>query len=124
MRKGVVLVVVIGVMLVVFTLALAGLFTMTTESRVAEHKIKRTRAYYAIQAGTILAREMLRRDPAAGGWTFGNTYCINGQVGATPCVVTVNDAAIPYNVRITISALSGGGNPIAETAQIDVFVDY
>jgi len=62
MRKGVVLVVVIGIMLVVFTLALAALYTMTTESRIAEHKIMRTRAYYAIQAGTILGREMLRRD--------------------------------------------------------------
>ena len=64
MKKGVVLVVVIGVMLVIFTLALAALFLMTQESRISEHKIKRTRAFFAAQAGMVFALEQLRRGDA------------------------------------------------------------
>ena len=64
MKKGVVLVVVIGVMLVIFTLALAALFLMTQQSRIAEHKIKRTRAFFAAQAGMVYALEQLRKGVA------------------------------------------------------------
>ena len=60
MKKGVVLVIVMGVMLVVFTLALVALFLMTQESRVAEHKIKRMRGYFAAKAGVVDAYEQLR----------------------------------------------------------------
>ncbi len=50
MKKGVVLVVVIGIMLIVFILGLVALYLMTQESRLAEHKIRRTRAFFAAQA--------------------------------------------------------------------------
>lgn len=66
MRKGVILVVVIGIMLVILTLALAALHLMAQESRITEHNIKRTRAFYAAQAGMIYALEELRKgtDPS------------------------------------------------------------
>lgn len=121
MKKGVVLVVVMGVMLVIFTLALAALFLMTQESRIAEHKIKRTRAFFAAQAGMVLALERLRKDPGSGGWIPNNTYCINGGAG---CTATVIDTDIPYNVQIDISALGGGSMPIAGTSQVDINVVY
>lgn len=60
-RKGVVLIIVLGVMVVLSILALVAVNLMTQESRVAEHKINRIRASYAAQAGYIDALERLRR---------------------------------------------------------------
>lgn len=122
MKKGVVLVVVIGVMLVIFTLALAALFLMTQESRIAEHKIKRTKAFFAAQAGMVLALEKLRK----GTWSPNGRYCLSNGVAPAlgGCILTVTDNQMPYDVQIDISALGGGSNPIAGTAQIDIKVEY
>jgi len=64
MKKAVVLVVVLGVMLVISALALVALNFMTQESRVAEHKIRRIRGFYAAEAAKIDALERLRRNIA------------------------------------------------------------
>ncbi len=122
MKKGVVLVVVIGVMLVVFTLALAALFLMTQESRIAEHKIKRTNAFFAAQGGMVLALEQLRK----GTWAPNARYCLSNGVAPSlsGCAATVTDNQIPYDVQIDVSSVGGGSNPIAGTAQIDIRVIY
>jgi len=60
-RKSVVLVIVIGVVLVLSSLALAALTLMTQESRISEAKIKRIRAMYAVQAAMVHSLERLRR---------------------------------------------------------------
>jgi len=64
MKKGIVLVVVLGVLIVLSILAIVALSLMTQESRIAEHKIKRMRAFYAAQAGEIHALEQLRKGQA------------------------------------------------------------
>jgi len=122
MKKGVVLVVVIGVMLVIFTLALAALFLMTQESRIAEHKIKRTKAFFAAQAGMVLALEKLRK----GDWSppppSPQKYCLNDNIGndCTP-PRTVDDANIPYDVTMEIFPV---GATIPNSSQIDIVVNY
>ena len=65
MRKGVILVVVMGVMVVLSALALIALYYMTNESRIAEHKIKRMRAIFTAQGGIVHAFERLRREGTA-----------------------------------------------------------
>jgi len=60
MKKGMVLVVVIGIMLVILALALLATLVMTQEARVAEHKIRRIRAFFAAQAGVVYAIEKIR----------------------------------------------------------------
>lgn len=62
MKKSVVLVVVLGVILIVTALAYVAIAIMTQESRLAEHKIKRMRAFYAAQAGLNHNLELLRRN--------------------------------------------------------------
>ena len=89
MKKGLVLILVIGVMFVLTILAVAALSLMTTESRVAEHKIRRTSAYYAAQAGIVDGLERLRRNlvalPTAGNPT---TYSLGTAVnGYTPTII-------------------------------------
>ena len=61
MRKGVILITIMGIMIVVFLLAVAILFFTTQESRISEHKVKRNRAFFASQAGIIHALERLRK---------------------------------------------------------------
>ena len=91
MKKSVVLVVVIGVMIIIFTLALVALYLMTQESRIAEHKVRRVRAFFAAQAGVVHALEQLRKGEAVdpqvcvgagmGGYPPGG-YCADITVGA------------------------------------------
>jgi hypothetical protein len=95
MKKGVVLVVVIGIMLVVFILGLVALYLMTQESRLAEHKIRRTRAFFAAQAAITRVVAQLR----------------TGDI--TP-PITINDIQIgagldhPYPIRVDVEV----GEPI------------
>ena len=95
MRKGVILVVIIGVMLVIFTLALAALFLMTQQSRIAEHKIKRTKAFFAAQAGMVYALEQLRKGDA-----------IVSPHSVSPATPT---QGYPVNANITVNAGAGVG---------------
>ena len=106
MKKGVVLVVVIGVMLVIFTLAVAALFLMTQESRIAEHKIKRTKAFFAAQAGMVYALEQLR----------------NGNPIVSPHSVnsTVPTPGYPINANIVVNAGAG----IDGTDEVIISVTY
>ncbi|MBP7088238.1 MAG: pilus assembly PilX N-terminal domain-containing protein [Candidatus Omnitrophica bacterium] len=60
MKKGIILVVVIGIMLVILALALLATLIMTQEARLAEHKIRRIRAFFAAQAGVTYAVEKIR----------------------------------------------------------------
>ncbi len=119
MKKGVVLVVVMGVVMVMCILALASMFLMTQESRIAEHKIKRNRAFYSAQAGMVLALDQLR----LGAWVPGNTYCLSN--GTAPnlggCAGTITDLAIKHDVRIVIAPVAGGG-AFAGTSQVDITV--
>lgn len=94
MKKGLVLIMVSGIMVVITILAVVALNLMTVESRTAEHKIKRTRAYFSAQAGIVDAFERLRRGeqalPAAGNQAIYNLANVTGN--------TVNT----YNPRIII----------------------
>ncbi|MCP4653291.1 MAG: hypothetical protein GY858_07930 [Candidatus Omnitrophica bacterium] len=99
-----VLITVLGVLLVVSTLVVAALSLMTQESRIAEHKIKRLRAFFAAQAGMVHNLETLRRsDTTSNLNTFGS-----GVLGY--------GAGIPVNASRT----SGTGVDGTDTLTIDV----
>ena len=120
MKKGVVLAVIIGIMIVISALALAALHLMTQESRIVEHKIKRTGAFYAAQAGMVLALEKMRKDE----WVPDSTqkYCLNDNIAPNDCTPnwrTVDDDNIPYDVTIDIFPPGASGS-----SQIDIAVDY
>ncbi len=68
MKKGVILIVVIGILIVVFTLALVALYLLTQESRIAEHKIRRIAGVFTARAAMVHTLEELRRGVAAPTW--------------------------------------------------------
>lgn len=110
MRKAVVLIIILGITLVLAALAMLALYIMTNEARIAEHKIRRTRAFYAAQGGIIHAIERLRRE----GTTTTNQTAIAGNTTD----VTVGTAPAG-NVDLTI-ANTPGGNPSDLTVNASV----
>jgi len=122
MKKGVILVVVMGILIVLSILALVGLYLISQESRIAEHKIRRMKAFYAAQAGMVIALEELRR----GNWTISPTsdryYCLNGAVDSgVSCSDTVSDSNIPYNVQVKVGPQGGG---VLGTSELEIKVEY
>lgn len=117
MRKGVILVIVLGVALIIIGLALAGIFIMTQQARISEHKIKRMRAFFAAQAGMIHALEELRlgRDPNNTTLTVGNdSSATGGTIKGYP--LGGLDADISYDSTDT----SGPRG----TSPVDITVNY
>jgi len=93
-KKGVVLLIVIGTLLVVASLAAVILSLILSHARLTYHQTSRIRAYYAAFAGMNLARENLRTGTwATGAYTLCNSGC------------TVNDGDIPYSASISIGAM-------------------
>jgi Tfp pilus assembly protein PilX len=105
-KKAVVLVIVLGVLLIISTLVLASLTLMTQETRLAENKIKRIRAFYAVQAGMVSAIEGLRRT---------NTVA-NIVVGAG--IPGYPTGGLPVTITRTV------GTGISSTDTVTVSVDY
>ncbi|MBN3041285.1 MAG: hypothetical protein JW867_09150 [Candidatus Omnitrophica bacterium] len=76
MKKGIVLAVVIGIMVVLSTLALVALYLMTQEARITEHKIRRIRAFFTARAAMVQALEDLRNGVSVG-TINSTTVCLN-----------------------------------------------
>jgi len=81
-KKGVVLLIVLGMLLVVTSLATVILSLILSHSRLTYHQTSRIQAYYAAQAGMNYALERLR----TGVWTFIPNSCY-----PTSCLVTDPD---------------------------------
>ena len=62
-KKGIVLVTVMIVVILVAILAFVAIYIMGIQSRIGEHKVRRTRAYYAAMAAVQEAHAKLREDP-------------------------------------------------------------
>lgn len=137
-RRGVILFVVLGVIIVVVTLATVVLRIISSQSRLTHHQVSRIQAQYAAKAGMVLAFDKLRR----GVWTQDAVnikyYCINGKPSSTDpdCLEILIDPEIhcgdkntPCNVQIAICPASLVGAPcdtasINNTAKIKVKTDY
>ena len=88
-RKGVILVVVIGIFFVISILALVAINVMTQQARIGEHKIKRMRAIYAAKAGIIKVYEGLRKGTTSFP-TVGSPVTVNlGDINGYTVVVKV-----------------------------------
>ncbi len=73
-KKGIVLIIVMGIMIAIVFLALGVSYVLSQQARVAEHKIKRMRAYYAAMAGVVYAFDKLRNgtNPDKASFKIGN----------------------------------------------------
>ncbi|MCK4810249.1 MAG: hypothetical protein KAS99_04855 [Candidatus Omnitrophica bacterium] len=94
MKKGVILVTVIGILVVVTFLALATISMMLQQARISEHKIKRMKAISAAETGMIYAMEKLRKDEIT-----------------PPATITLPDKINKYTVTVEIIARGTGDCP-------------
>ena len=115
-RKGVLLLIVIGTILVVVTLSTVMLRIMLSQSRLTHHQVSRIQAQYAAKAGVIYALEKLRRNDDTC-WSSGSYIRIMRKSGAATCVVI--EPNLPNSVSqvdITVGDLVSGSRKISAKA--------
>lgn len=91
-KKGIVLFIVLGVVLITATLAAVVINLVLSHYRFTHHQFSRIQAYYASMAGINYAIEMLRIGPVAGGWV--STDC--PSPGGCPIP---NDSQLPPSIQ-------------------------
>ena len=95
-KKGVVLLIVLGTLLVVASLATVILSLILSHSRLTHHQTSRIQAYYAAMAGVNYALEQLR----TGSWIAG-TNCPTGS----PCTMAFDSG--DFKPSILVSPTNG-----------------
>ncbi|MDD3297007.1 MAG: hypothetical protein PHU64_06570 [Candidatus Omnitrophica bacterium] len=109
MRKGITLVIVMGLIIVISTLTLVAFSLMTQESRIVRHKIKRTRDLFAAQAAIIQTLEHLRKgepidnvievgDPSNKGYPISVTMTVGEPLTGTGTII---DGTRPVTATVT-----------------------
>ena len=127
-NKGAVLLVVLSVILTVVALANIILMLVTSQTRLTQHQIGRTQAFYTAHGAMNYAMEMLRTGawaiPGAGA-TLVRVLC--SQAGGAGCTEPIN-SGFPFDVVITVYSLGadppGPAGAIANVAPIDISVIY
>ncbi|MCF7872810.1 MAG: hypothetical protein K9L80_01205 [Candidatus Omnitrophica bacterium] len=99
MKKGVVLIIVFGVLIVISLLAITAINLMRQQSKITEHKISRRRKLLAAQAGMVHAYEGLRRGIAP----YDNPPPINDSI---------NVGSAPHALTVQIRVLAPGGSAV------------
>ena len=90
-KKGVILFIVLGTIIVVMGLAIIVLRIIASQSRLTHHQVSRIQALYAAKAGMVYAQEMLRTNV----WYY-NSAADNSCPNPVGC--TVSDGAFPPSV--------------------------
>ncbi|MCF7886990.1 MAG: hypothetical protein K9L71_01065 [Candidatus Omnitrophica bacterium] len=93
MKKGVVLIIVFGILIVVFLLAIAAINLIRQQSKVTEHKISRRYKLLTVQAGMIHAMEELRKGNIAAPYNASMPTSINGY---TPEITVLSKGTIGW----------------------------
>ncbi len=102
--KGVVLLLLLGTILIVMTLAGVASYLVLNQLRVGQHQINRIKAYYSALAGINLALEKLR----VSSWSTGVYTLCSYTPPISSCSCNACDYDIPYQVNINITAPASG----------------
>ena len=124
-KKGVVLFIVIGVIIIVTALATVILRVISSQSRLTHHQVGRIQGLYTGKAGMIYALEQLR----LGAWKFSPNSCPN------PAGCPVSDPNFPNSVNaVKVIFCPKGANcvgssfvcnpPVGTDFCINTVVDY
>lgn len=108
-KKGAILFVVLGTIIVVATLSTVILRIMLTQTRLTHHQVSRIQAQYAAKAGVTYALEMLRiNDPD---WSSSVEYTrIMRRTGSVS--PDINEPDLPASIdRVEITVYSPGTGP-------------
>ncbi len=105
-KRAIALVIIWGILLMITALALASIYLMGNEARIAEHKVKRTMAYYLARAAWVYAFDKLRNNIAwSGESNFSFPAGENNNLSADITVGDVNSTGtiLDGTKKVTIS---------------------
>ena len=106
-RKGMLLFIVLGVIIVVTTLSTVILRIILTQSRLTHHQVSRIQSQYAAKAGINYALDKLRRNDDANWPNTGEYTWIMRRSGSTPPVL--DEPNLPGSIdRVEITVYDSG----------------
>jgi Tfp pilus assembly protein PilX len=113
---------VLGIFFVAMILALTVITITTQEARLAEHKIRRMRAFYAAHAGIVYALEELDRGVDCQTQLEGTSFTVH-EVGYPTAgyTVTINCPALIDGWRETMTDGPDGTLPVSATVSYTSF---
>lgn len=120
-KRGVILFIVIGTILLVSVLGVVILTTISSQSRLTHHQVSRIQAYYAAMAGINYALEQLR----VGNWSTGNTYSVPfAEYDFKPASIVGNTVSIAINQPQNTDSSQPCYNPPGNTACVSATASY
>ena len=122
-KRGIILFIVIGIIMVVVILSTIILKVITSHSRLTHHQVSRIQAQYAAKAGVIYALDKLRRNDDATCWSSSGSYTrIMRSSGAAACVVI--EPALPKSISQVDITVSAPGSGVSGTRKVSAIATY
>ncbi|MDD5108850.1 MAG: hypothetical protein PHC29_05010 [Candidatus Omnitrophica bacterium] len=118
-KKGIILLIVLGVILLVVTLTTVILRIISNQSRLTHHQVSRIQAQYAVKAGVIYALDKLRRNDDVG-WPASGEYI--KTMCKTGC--DINEPDLPKSIQRVDITVYNTGTGISGTRKISAKATY
>jgi len=117
-RKGMILFIVIGVIIVVVVLSTAILRIIANQLRLTHHQVSRIQAQYAAKAGLIYALEMLGKKDAGwiGSGKYVKTMCKSG--------CDINDLSLPDSIQQVDITVYDRGTGVSGARKVSAKATY
>ncbi len=122
-KKGVILFIVIGVILVVVILSTVILRVISNQARLTHHQVSRIQAQYAARAGVIYALDKLRRNDDAN-WPATGTYTRTMLKSGASSPGDFNEPNLPGSVQSVVITVGAPGTGISGTRKITAAADF
>ncbi len=126
-KKGMILFIVLGVVLVVGILAIVVLRLISSHARLTHHQVTRIQAQYAAKAGMLYALDKLRRDDDAC-WASSGTYtrylCRGTAAGVCTGGCVVIEPYLPPAINYVSIVVSDPGTGILGTRQVSATAEF
>ena len=128
-KRGVILFIVIGVIIVSAMLAVVILRIISNQSRLTHHQLSRIQAQYAAKAGVLFALDKLRLNDTANGWnsvgTINKKICksLTSDLGCNLAGVII-DSDLPNTIRAIDIAVEAPGSGVSGTRKVRATAIY
>lgn len=128
-KRGIILFVVLGIILIVGLLAVAILRIISSQSRLTHHQVTRIQAQYAAKAGIMYALDKLRLNDDAACWSASGSYTrylCRSDTGTPPCTgaCLVVEPWLPPTVNSVAINVSEPGTGLLGTRPVRATADF
>ena len=121
-RKGVLLFIVLGTIIVVCTLGIVILRIVLNQARLTHHEVSRIQSQYAAKAGVIYALDKLRRNDDANWPATGSYMRTMRRTGSS--LPDFNEPNLPTSINKVEITVSAPGSGISGTRKVSAKAYY